>query len=145
MTTKTLESLELALAQKSLQEYSAETLNGDVDSEKTAATERRLRQGIEAFKWITRPEETIRQAVYEGLIEFSRDFDGALEALYCGWLAPYERVQALTRQQILRGGELDSVAEFVACRDSVRDWIERHEWAKASKASLERRLQAEPC
>lgn len=144
MSTKTLESLELAIAQKYLDEYSADALDGQRQCEEAAACERRLEQGIEAFKWIARAEETIRQAVYEGLIDFSRELEEAIEALYSGWLAPWEQLQALVREQILQGAELDNVAEFAKCRNSVRDWIERHEWAKASKASQERRLKSEP-
>ncbi|HVA46479.1 MAG TPA: hypothetical protein VNH11_08905 [Pirellulales bacterium] len=144
MSIKTLESLELAVAQKSLDDYSAALANGDVQSLKAVACQRLVQQGIDAFQWIVKAEETIRQAAYQGLIDFSPELDETLEALYRGWLARCEQMQALIRQQILQGGDLDNVSEFARCRDSARDWIERHAWRKASSESLARRSASEP-
>src|SRR5579883_1610193 len=95
MSTKTLESIELAVAQNCLDEYSSEVMNGDVQSNEAAACERRLSQAIEALNWITRAEESIRQAVYRGLIDFTQELDDALEALHRGWLAPSEMTEKL--------------------------------------------------
>lgn len=144
MSTKTLESLELAVAQKSLDEYSAALAESDGKSIKAVACRRRVQQGIDAFGWIVRAEETIRQAAYQGLIDFSQELDATLEALYRGWLARRGQMQALIRQQILQGAEFDNVQEFAKCRDSALDWIERHEWTKASERSRQRRFASEP-
>jgi hypothetical protein len=143
MSTKTLESLELVIAQKHLRDYSVDAMNGHHQAERPSACQRLL-QGIEAFKWIVRAEETIRQAAYDGLLDYSKEVDDALEALYRGWLAPCEQIEALARQEIVQDGELDCAREFAACRDNARDWIERHEWAKASQRSRQRRFESEP-
>ncbi|HEX7380252.1 MAG TPA: hypothetical protein VF278_24260 [Pirellulales bacterium] len=144
MSTKTLESLELAIAQKALDDYSAAFTDGDVDAIEAAAFQRHLQQGIDAFHWIVRAEETLRQAAYQGLINFSPEIEQALEALYRGWLAFCERMRAILRQQLLAGGDFDNAREFGECRSGAIDWIERHEWRKISAASLARRSAAEP-
>lgn len=144
MSTKALESIELAVAQNYLDEYSSEVMNGDIQSNEAVACERRLGQAIEALNWITRAEETIRQAVYRGLIDLSPDLDGALEALHRGWLAPCEMTEKLVQHQIDQGVPIKNLAEFRACCESARDWIERHEWAKAAQRSRERRFASEP-
>lgn len=144
MATQTLRYLELAIAQKALDEYSAALAGGDAEAIDTVACELRLRQAIDSFQWIVRAEETIRQAVYQGLVDFSAELDEAIEALYRGWLIRCEQTRALIRQQTLAGGELDNIKEFSQCRESAIDWVERHEWRKVSAASLAGRSAAEP-
>lgn len=130
MSTQTLQSLELAIAQKALDEYSATVANGDAEARDTAACQRRLGQAIDSFQWIVRAEETIRQAVYQGLIEFSAELDEAIEALYRGWLVSSEATERVLAE--IQECPQDA-AEFRAITSQARERINAMAWARKSR------------
>lgn len=130
MSTKTLESLELAIAQKALDEYAAAFTDGDAAATEAMAFQRHLQQGIDAFQWIVRAEETLRQAAYQGLIEFSPEIEQSVESLYREWLASSERIE----KTFAAGQDCPpDAAEFRAVTSQVRERINALAWVRKSR------------
>ena len=114
----------LKLAEKHVSEYS----NQDSFNERhREAMECRncedfLELGINAFKWLTQADETIRQAAIEGL-EVSENIPEVIATLYRAWLRPCDRAEALIKEQRERGFRLKNLNEFRDACDFVRQQV----------------------
>lgn len=142
-----MEALELAIAQKRVNEYTDDSARANGDTDAGGGRKNWLQTGIEAYRWISRAEETIREAVAQGLIDqaiYEHSILPAIERVYTDWLTPFEHVEALVVNQSNGVGDSGTLAEFRQCGENVRDWLERHEWTSAAKRSRRAALRAEP-
>jgi hypothetical protein len=133
MTTRTLESLELAIAQKRLRGYSAELARDGEESEECLECQRRIDEAVEAYRWVTRAEESIRQGVYEGLIEFTTQLDDAIQSLYRDWLALCEQTETLLARHLDRGGDPVDAGELSELSSLAREKINSMAWVRKSR------------
>lgn len=141
-----MEVLELAIARKRVSDYSGKVTQSD-DTDGCHDCKSRIEDGIEAYHWLRRAEETIREAVYQGLIAhavYESSVLPAIASLFVAWLQPFEQIEALADGQSNGEGKAANLTEFRECRESVRDWLECHEWSSAVKRSRNAAMQAEP-
>ncbi|HEX5443215.1 MAG TPA: hypothetical protein VFW87_05275 [Pirellulales bacterium] len=141
-----MEVLELAIARKRVSDYSDKATQPE-DTDECHDCKSRIEDGIEAYHWLRRAEETIREAVYQGLIAHAIYESSVLPAianLYVAWLQPFEQIEALADGQSNGEGKAANPAEFRECRESVRDWLQRQEWLTAVKRSRNAAMQVEP-
>lgn len=142
-----MEVLELAIAQKRVSDYSGDSSRVDGETATRSECKNRLQRGIEAYRWISRAEETIREAVAQGLIDhaiYENSILPAIKRVYTDWLTPFEHVEAVVDQQSNGASDADTLAEFRHCGENVRDWLERHEWSSAAARSRRAALRTEP-
>ena len=74
-----------------------------------------LQLGIEAFNWLGRADQTIRQEVFAGRLEHDPEVDSALAALYSEWLKPCGYAEHWVAVQRERGFRVDNLEEFRKC------------------------------
>jgi hypothetical protein len=133
MSTKTLESLDLAIAQKRVSDYSDDVLRTPEDTDDRAESECRLERAIDAFRWIVRAEETIRQATYEGLIDVTPQLAQSIESLYREWLVACEATERLLARELERGCAAPNISEFRDVASEVREKINSTAWVRKSR------------
>lgn len=129
MSAKTLQSLDLAIAQKQVRDLSDSLAR--VSDENEACN--RLQEASEAYRWMSRAEESIRQGVYCGLIEFTPQLDEAIELLYREWLASCEATEKLLARHVERGGKPVDARELAELSSAVREKINSMAWVRKSR------------
>lgn len=92
-----------------------------------------LQLGIEAFKWLRRAEETMREADYEGLFDFDRETQDALDALYEAWIPPCKYAEEWIRILGERGYRPDNLDEFRNAQEGVSEIIEHRDWKSRAR------------
>lgn len=103
-----------------------------------------LQNGIEAYRWLCRAEETLREASYEGLFDFSSDVHEAFDALYLAWLKTSELAEPWIEVQRKEALPNELFHEYRQVRESIDEVVAQRDWAKQSRESLEARLAEEP-
>lgn len=138
--------LELELARNSLIDFTTATPHDQVTARHVEAMECRkceekIQYGIQAFKWLVRAEETIREALYRNLIPPTRDPREALHTLYTAWLEQFEGVSEKIARHKEAGYECSGAAELYECANRVQEWLSDSEWrssaARANRANQE--------
>lgn len=88
-----------------------------------------LQLGIDAFRWLKRAEEVIRDAVYQGaLAGQERKFEHSLRTLYGAWLQPCDAAEQWAAQHIARG--LSNLDEFRKCRQDAEERYNQKAWLR---------------
>jgi hypothetical protein len=137
-----LQSIELELAGRYVHEYEEvmrhhlSTVPDDYDDY--------LAKGVVAFRWIVRAEEVIRTAVDCGLLEFSDELRKRFETLYDGWLESCQRVETWAVDLPSNGHSAEHLADFNACCDEARAWVEQNDWRQCARSARDRRFAEEP-
>lgn len=84
-----------------------------------------LQLGIDAFRWIQRAYDHMRQCVYDKKVAFSQEAENAVTDLYASWLLPCNHAQKWAQIQLDRGYYPDNLDEFRQCREEVEDILEQ--------------------
>lgn len=132
MSTKTLQSLDLAIAQKQVRDLS-DALARISHQDACQECQYRLQEAVEAYRWITRAEESIRQGVYYGLIECTPHLDEAMQALYRDWVDSSEQTEKLVAHHTECGGEPLDVREFLEVSSLAREKVNSMAWVRKSR------------
>jgi hypothetical protein len=114
----------LFLAEKHIQEYQDRDaiLSQHRQAMKCRDCEDFLGLGIQAFKWLKRADQTIREATIKGF-EVTPDVPEALAHLYRGWLLPCAHAEDQIRRQREQGFELRNLEEFEKARNFVEQQV----------------------
>ncbi|HEV7224390.1 MAG TPA: hypothetical protein VGN42_16900 [Pirellulales bacterium] len=128
-----MESLEIAIATQRVRDYSDDVMQWHDEAMQALDCQDQLEKGIKAFDWLTRCEESILEAIRQGLIEPSERIDAAIVALYKAWLLPCDRAEAMIESQLGRGFEPGNLERFRDCCEQARDWLERRDWLQRTK------------
>lgn len=132
--------LALILARRRIHEYADGTASWarhHADAMECRGCEEILHKGINAYKWLRRAEETMREADSEGLFDFDSELRSGVGELYEAWLQPLPLLEnwIVTLQQ--KGFCLDNLAEFEATREAVQDAIDQKDWqSRATRARV---------
>lgn len=102
-----------------------------------------IQSGLEAFKWLCRSEQLVRQASYRGLCQFDDDTRSAFDMLYRAWLKPCDFAEEWIQKQVARGYTLDNLEEFRDACESVEYIIEHRGWVNETASSLQEQLSKE--
>jgi hypothetical protein len=121
----------LELARRRIEAYAGETcelMRRHAEAMACRDCEDFLRLGIDAHKWLRRAEETLREAAYEGLLDFGPELHAAIDALNDAWLQPCEFAERWIAALAAGGYFPENLNEFQAACESVRDRAERRDW-----------------
>lgn len=102
-----------------------------------------LQLGLDAFKWISRFEEEIRSAAYNGKVEIDQNLVGELTALYADWLGPCESAEQRIETQRVAGFVPSNADEFRRLCEQVRGLLEHRQWVEIGRSSHQRRMESE--
>ncbi|HVA50529.1 MAG TPA: hypothetical protein VNH11_29560 [Pirellulales bacterium] len=83
-----------------------------------------LQLGIDAFHWLNRADQQLRQEIYAGRLEYDAEVDEALGTLYRLWLRPYEDAEKWVAIQERRGYKIDNLELFRDCFREVRSLVD---------------------
>lgn len=79
-----------------------------------------LQLGIDAFEWLVRADETIREAVFSGKMPHSAELETAIEKLFVAWQQPCRFANLWIQKQQERGFNLENLDKFQQCEEEVR-------------------------
>jgi hypothetical protein len=82
-----------------------------------------LSYGIDAFRWLSKADTLIRDAVYSGYLEFDPDLDSAIESLYRRWLRPCDFAEHWIAKLDKQGYKAGNLEEFRKCCEEVRSIV----------------------
>ena len=85
-----------------------------------------LQLGIDAFTWLTRADECIRRAVFEG-VEYDADTDAAIRELFQGWLRPCDAANQWIDGLLRKGYHPHNLDAFRTCEREVRSIVKAHD------------------
>ena len=140
-----METLDLQIARKRIQGYEEDALiRQSAEAVDCMDCEEFLNSGIQAFRWLDRAEETRREAIYQGLVEFDPTVAKAIEALYLAWLRPCTRAEQWIANVQSYGHIPNNLDEFRQCCEEVRDRVERQNWLKLASTSRTAAFVSEP-
>lgn len=74
-----------------------------------------LRLGVDAFWWLSRADELVRDAVFSGRQPYDADIDEAIALLYKTWLKPCALADQWIKVQRDRNFVVDGLDEFRRC------------------------------
>lgn len=103
-----------------------------------------LSAGIAALRWLQRAEEVIHEGAAEGFVEITLDLEEALESLHAAWLRPCAFAEKWIAECREHGYELSHLPEFRLCCESAREWLDRNQWYRLSRAAREQRFEQQP-
>lgn len=143
-----LEPLELEIARAKIERYEHDADEAVVRDSKLAQEcadcEEFLQTGIHALVWLERSEETIVEAVSEGVFEMTPRLEEAIEALHQAWLRPCGFAEKWIAKCQKNGYDIKNLAEFRDCCERAQDWLEQNAWHKQARATQEERFAQEP-
>ena len=90
---------------------------------------------IDAYRWLRRAEETMREADYEGIFDFSCQMQDALDTLYIAWLEPCDFVEKWISSLEACQHRPDNSEDFRRACDDVREIVERRDWSNRSTSA----------
>jgi len=79
-----------------------------------------LQLGIDAYQWLTRADEQLREEVFAGQIDHNAEADQAIDVLYKTWLKPCDFAEKWITVQQQRNFEIENLTEFRRCVEEVR-------------------------
>ena len=122
-------NLVMELAQRRLERYAAGPLPdaaGDCNQQ--------VRAAIEAYRWLRRADDVMREAAYEGLIELSPEHQRSVAALLQTWLERGENLLARLRSPQISSEHLD---EFQRVFEEATELAESLEWLSVARRGRE--------
>lgn len=76
--------------------------------------------GIASFRFLMHASEKVREAVYDGKIEFSIEFENAILALVKDWLTPVAVAEQWIARCLANGYSVEKLSQFRECVDEAR-------------------------
>lgn len=137
------ENLTLRIAQNRVRAYTDESddlMKRHEEAMECCDCEDLLQIGIDAHKWLRRAEDTMREAVYLGLFEFTHEVKETLDILYAAWLEPCEFAEKWILFLDKREYIPDNLAAFRNACEKVEDTLQHRDWqnlATSTRASSE--------
>ena len=140
-------NLNLELAQRHLERYGEGASN--VPAHATNGVGGRscndvLRRGIDAYRWLVRAEETLREACYQGLFTFTPEVKNTLAAMYESWLKSSELAESWIDAHCQTGEPLQLLHDFRRAQESVEEILAQVDWDSRAQTTRETRLAEEP-
>ena len=108
----------LQLAQKHVDAFDA-LMEQHRQAMKCRDCEELLQSGIDAYRWLTRADETIRQAAIEGF-DVPPEVVTALATMYRAWFKPCRYAEERIRDQERQGFAVTNVDAFRKAHDAMR-------------------------
>ncbi|HET6880434.1 MAG TPA: hypothetical protein VFI31_09780 [Pirellulales bacterium] len=133
MSINAMKSLELAIAEKQLSDYARDAVCASSGADECSQAECRLDRAVEAFRWIARAEEAVRQATYEGLTEFTPQVEESLDSLYRRWLGFSETTECDLIKLDEQGCIAANASEFREVAAQAREKINSMAWLRKSR------------
>ena len=125
----------LDIATRRVHRYADDLMRDHAQAMECRDCEEHLQQGIDAYKWLRRAEETLREADYEGILTFSKDLEMAIDTLYKAWLGPAEHAERWIKALRQKGYTPDNLNDFREICEDVKEIVGGREWgSKATKA-----------
>ncbi len=94
-----------------------------------------LQLGVDAYEWLKRAEEALRENLYKGRRRNDPKLSEAFDMMYNTWLWPVEFADEWIAKQIHKGYIPDNLENFRKACDEVRDIVERRNWEKMASLS----------
>ena len=94
-----------------------------------------LQMGIDAFRWLQRAEENIRDGAMSGAVSFNLEVDEAITRMYEKWLGPCDDAEMWVAEQLRQGFTPDNLNKFRACCEEVRDTIEKRSLCQKARTA----------
>ena len=129
------DNLALRLAQRRVHSYADEVLQHHAHAMECRDCELFLQKGIDAHRWLSQAEETMRESDAEGIFSFSREMQDALGTLYQTWLGPCAFAEQWIDDLLKRNFHPDNLEDFRRVCDEVRDIVERQDWQTRTRKS----------
>lgn len=132
------ENLALKIAHRRVHAYadeSDELMQRHAEAMECRNCEAFLKMGIDAFKWVRRAEETIREADYEGISELTPEVQKALDLLYTAWMNPCEFAERWILSLANRGYVPENLEKFRNACEEAEGTIERRNWQRKATAA----------
>jgi hypothetical protein len=86
-----------------------------------------LQLGIDAFDWLIRADQKIREAIFDGAEGFDPLVEDALRLLCQRWLKPCEHARKWAVIQFNRGYKVDNLDRFNECCEEMQAIVRAHE------------------
>ncbi len=144
MTFSLEQSAEYRFAKESVDEYVDAVMRDHYDAEKCWECEALLSRAISSYTWLSRLEEMVRTAAYEGRIKWDDQLEDCLRFLYKRWLTPCDRADSEISEVARLGHRPDNLEQFEEVRAKVQDRLGRADLRKIAKKSRRTRSNAEP-
>ena len=141
------ENINLELARRRVERYGDGASNADAlarNGENGNSCNDLLRRGIEAYRWLVRAEETLREACYEGLFTFTPEVKNSLAAMYESWLKSSELAEPWINAHCQTGEPLEYLHDFRSAQESVEEILAHVDWNSRAQAAREDRMAEEP-
>jgi hypothetical protein len=141
------DSLEYQIAQRRVSDFTDEVMDDHHQAMDALDCEDFLEKGIKAEESLARLEETLREAMYLGLLVNPANGPGAKEALstfYRDWLNRCEEADAWATRVIERGYRPANLDRFLQVRESVESRVDQADWMERSAKSRRQRFSEEP-
>lgn len=142
------ESLELRIARSRIESYEHDADEAIVRASNQAQDcldcEAFLNKGIQALEWLERYEQALVEATTEGIVEMTPDLEDGLEVLHSAWLRPCDFAEKWIAKCVQNGFEVKKLAMFRDCCERAREWLDRNDSYKKSKALREECFSQEP-
>ncbi len=123
-------NVNLALAELKVKFYADEShrlMKDHYDAMSCLDCEGFLQSGINAFEWLKRTEEMLREADYEGIFDFTQEIHCAFDVLYVAWLKPCDVAEQWIAKVSDDGFEIKNLSEFRDTCDQAHDEIQLRE------------------
>jgi hypothetical protein len=132
------ENLALTLAHRRVHAYadeSDELIRRHAEAMECHDCEDFLKKGIDAFKWLRRAEETVREADYEGIRETTPEIQESLALLYAAWMTPCEFAERWISSLAMRGYTPGNVEKFRSACEEAEETLQRRSWQSRANAA----------
>lgn len=134
------DNLALIIARRRVHDYATEShelMQNHAEAMECRDCEDFLAKGIDAFKWLRNAEDTMREADYQGVFEFSEPIQQALDALYEMWLVPCRFADTWIESIAARGYVPDNLKKFREACEEADYTVQHRDWKKkATKARV---------
>ena len=141
------DALEYQIAQRRVREFTDPVMDEHHQAMDSLDCEDFLEKGIRAEESLARLEETLREAIYLGLLVNPVHGPGAKEALdefYHAWLNRCEEADQWVARVLANGYRPTNLNAFLHCRESVEARVAQADWMSRSASSRQQRFSEEP-
>ena len=125
------DNLALSLARIRVHAYadaSGELMKQHAEAMECRDCEDFLKMGIEAYQWLQRAEDTMREADYAGIFEFTRETRETLDTLYVAWLKPCEFAEKWIASLNNRSYFPDNLSKFRDACERAQESVQNRDW-----------------
>jgi hypothetical protein len=126
----------ITVAQRRVRDYTDESdrlMQDRAETLECQDCEAFLQHGINAYRWLRRAEEFLREADYQGLVEFEPDLRDVLDALYEAWMRPCEFAEKWIAESLRRGSGVGNLTEYRETCEDARELLQELEWRRSAR------------